>query len=93
MASDLNYWGNHKREEGGLTHGHTVDTDQVEHSVGMSCELGHLGEGGVLPHQDLVLGITVCADLQRTNITFSFSTDRRISLGRTSAHGSGGRVM
>lgn len=37
---------------------------QVEHSVGVACEFRHLCEGGVLPHQDLVLGVAVCAYLE-----------------------------
>lgn len=48
----------------------TVYTDQVEYSVGMSSQFGHLSERGVLPHQDLVLRISVCADLQNTNKYF-----------------------
>lgn len=48
-----------------LTTSILLDTDQVEHSVGMACEFGHLGERGILPNQDLVLRISMCADLQK----------------------------
>lgn len=37
---------------------------QVENSVGVAGELGHLCQRGVLPHQDLILRVTVCADLR-----------------------------
>ncbi len=46
---------------------HKKNSYQVEHSVRMSCELGHLGEWWVFPHQDLVLGVAVCADLVDIN--------------------------
>ena len=36
---------------------------QVENSVGVASQLGHLDQGGVFPHQYLVLGVAVCADL------------------------------
>lgn len=50
---------------------HAGYTDQVEHSVGMSSKFGHLSERGILPHQDLVLRITVCADLQNIDTIVS----------------------
>lgn len=40
-----------------------LKTDQVKHSVGMPCEFGHLGERGILPNEDLVLRISMRADL------------------------------
>ena len=36
-------------------------TDQVEDSGGVTGETGHLGEGGVAPQDDLVLGVAVRA--------------------------------
>lgn len=45
------------------THIHT-HTDQIENSVGVSCELGHLSEGWIFPHQDLVLRIAMGAYLE-----------------------------
>lgn len=42
-----------------------LNTDQVKDSVGMPREFGHLGERGVLPNKDLVLRISMCADLQK----------------------------
>jgi len=35
---------------------------QIEHSVGMTGELGHLREAWILPHENLVLRVTVRAD-------------------------------
>ncbi len=37
-------------------------THQIEHSCGVSGELGHLCEGWVSPDDDLVLGVAVGAD-------------------------------
>lgn len=48
----------------------TAHTNQVENSVWMSSEFGHLGERGILPHQDLVLGISMRAHLKNTENTF-----------------------
>ena len=36
--------------------------DQVKDSGGVSSESGHLGEGGVAPENDLVLGVAVSAN-------------------------------
>lgn len=44
-----------------------LPTHQVQHSVRMSRELGHLCEWWIFPHQDLVLGVAVCADLMDVN--------------------------
>ena len=46
----------------------SVYTNQVEYSVGMSSKFGHLSERRIFPHQDLVLGIPMCADLQYKKI-------------------------
>lgn len=46
----------------------TANTNQVKYSVGMASKFGHLGERGILPYKDLVLGISMRADLQNTNI-------------------------
>lgn len=54
---------------------------QVEHSVRMSCELGHLGEWWVFPHQDLVLGVAVCADLVDINGGSQYRIKHLIWLG------------
>lgn len=43
-------------------------TDQVEHSVGVSCEFGNLSESWIFPHQDLVLRIAMSAHLQKEPI-------------------------
>ena len=43
-----------------------IGTHQVQHSVGVPSELGHLAERRILPHQDLVLGVAVGADLGDT---------------------------
>lgn len=46
------------------SHSHRKETDQVEHSVGVSCEFGNLSESWIFPHQDLVLRVAMSAHLQ-----------------------------
>lgn len=38
-------------------------TYQVEHPVRVSGKLGYLTECRIFPHQDLILRVTMCADL------------------------------
>lgn len=41
-----------------------ADTHQVEDTVRVASELGNLREGRVLPHEDLVLRVAMCAHLK-----------------------------
>lgn len=50
---DLKFWLQYQKS----------NTDQVQHSVGVSCEFGNLGERWVFPHQDLVLRVSMSAYL------------------------------
>lgn len=50
------------------SHSNEKETDQVEHSVGVSCEFGNLSESWIFPHQDLVLRVAVSAHLQKEAI-------------------------
>lgn len=40
-----------------------LPSHQIQHSVRVSCQLGHLCQWWILPHQDLVLGVAVSAHL------------------------------
>lgn len=46
------------RHDGLSVRGHS----EVKDTIGMSCQLGHLHQAGVLPDEDLILRVAVSAD-------------------------------
>lgn len=43
-------------------------TYQIEHPIRVAGQFGYLSERGVFPHEDLILRVTMRADLEKTNI-------------------------
>lgn len=60
-------------------------TYQIEHPIRVAGQFSYLSERGVFPHQDLVLRVTMCADLEKTNIEPCNKTHHHSYLSRSTA--------